>query len=115
MPRFAAARAARAHECQNASPGVFAFLAMLLERTIEERMGRVWVCLDVMVHAGIVQRGHERRDVALRDSRIGAPEESEDRCAHALRLFGRERPRLSFTLAESPVEADDAGDPGYLG
>src|SRR5438105_11677263 len=112
---LAAARAAGADERQDASPRVFAFALALLERAIEERVGRTRVGLDVVRDPGIVERRHKCGDVTRGDPRIGAAEQSKDRRSHTFRIFRRYRPRLSFAFAEASVETDDSGESGYLG
>jgi len=84
---------------------------MLAEGSVEERMRRPGIRLEVVLDLRGRQCGVEGGDVRRRDARVVATKETEDGRAHARRLFSRDRPDFVLALAEPAIETDDAREP----
>src|SRR6266545_1570676 len=108
-------RVAGLHEAERAPPRILAGVLMFGERAVEERVRRAWIRHEVVRDARFLQRTLEPLDVARRDARVVAAEQTQHRRAHPWRAVLRRSAFLALARGETAVETDDAGDLGVLG
>src|SRR5215217_361876 len=100
-------------EAERALPGVLGLRRELLLLAVEERVRRSGIRDDLVLGAGGVQGGLERRDLVGADRMVVAGHQREERHLDLSRPVGR--PRLAVALARHPVEADRARDAVSVG
>src|SRR5215211_2301967 len=95
-------------ELEHASPRVVGRVGELLLLAVEEAVRRALVGDELVLDAGLLQRGVERGDVLGANRLIRTAHQPEDRRLELAGALSRAR-RAVRALAWSPVEADRAG------